>query len=553
YSAEVWAVDANGLPSAHASVGLLLDQARPGTARPLPPSGWIAGGQAAHLRLAHPEGPEPPSGVRGYAVSIDGDPAGSPCAEARRCSDSETDLRSGIGDDSLILAALTEGRLFVHAVAVSGSGMRSEAVGTAPIWVDATAPRVSFSGLPNGWIDGPVLVLANASDGLSGMAADGPLGPFTSIAVDDGAPTVASGGSARALVSGDGIHRVEGRARDAAGNFSVRDGNPPLAATVKIDTGPPSVAFANRIDPADPSRLEAVVTDALSGASGGRGTIAVRPTRSRQRFATLPTSVDGGRLLAHWDPDAHPAGSYEFQATAFDEAGNSASTALRGNGTRMTMVSAEKLRTALHAGLGRPPATSVETACGRGAALSGSLTTANGSPLPGEEVVLAEVFLGEAAATRIHRLRTAPDGSFAAHLGAGPSRRLLLSFAGSRGRAASSASALRLESRACVTLRASTARARIGGRPVVFSGRVGPPGATPEAGVPVALQFRLPGLPWSEFRTLASDRHGHFRYPYAFADDDSRGVRFQFRAIVAAHDGWPYATGSSRPISVTGH
>ncbi|MET0559794.1 MAG: hypothetical protein ABW065_14180 [Solirubrobacterales bacterium] len=552
YTAEVWAVDANGLSSARASIAVLLDQARPGTTRPLPPSGWIAGEAATHLRLSHPEGPEPPSGLRGYAISIDADPAGTPCAGVGRCSDPETDLRGGIGDDSLVLAGLPEGHLFIHAVAVSGSGMSSEAVGTAPIWVDATAPRVSLAGVPSGWVIGPTAILADASDGLSGMTADGPLGPFTSIAIDGGTPTVAAGGSARVLVSGNGIHRVEVRARDAAGNLSVRAGNPPLTATVKIDGTPPSVAFANRPDPEDPERVEALAADTLSGVSGRRGTIAVRPARSRQRFAPLPTSVESGRLLARWDPDAHPTGSYEFQATAYDEAGNSASTVLRGNGTRMTVVSSEKSRTSLHAGFGRRFAASLETPCGHGAELSGSLTTANGSPLAGEEVVLAEALDGGTATARTRSLRTAADGSFTAQLGPGPSRRLLLTFAGSRGRAPSSAPPLRLESRACVTLRASTPQARIGGRPVIFSGRVGPPGAPPSANVPVALQFRLPGLPWSEFRTVTTNRRGRFRYPYAFADDDSRGAHFQFRAVVAAHDGWPYATGTSRPVAVTG-
>jgi len=552
YIAEVWAVDANGLASAPASVGLLLDRTRPGPTRPLPPSGWIAGEEAAHLRLDHPEGAEPPSGLRGYAVSIDADPAGLPCAVAERCSDAETDLRGGVGEDSLILAGLPEGRLFVHAVAVSGSGMRSEAVGTAPVWVDATAPKVSLSGAPGGWIDGPARVLASASDGLSGMAASGPSGPFTAITVDGGTPTVVAGGAASLLIGGDGVHRVEVRARDAAGNLSVRDGNPPLTAAVRIDRGPPSVAFAKRSDPSDPGRVEALVADSLSGPSAKRGSIAVRLAGSRQRFAALPTTVIGDRLLTHWDPDAHPAGTYEFQATAYDEAGNSADTVLRGNGTRMLMVSAEKLRTSLHAGFGRRLATSFETFCGHGAALVGRLTTANGSPLADEEVVLTEDFDGGVAAQRSRTFRTAPDGSFTAHLSTGPSRRLLLSFAGSRGRAPTSAAPLRLESRACVTLRASTARARIGGRPVVFSGRVGTAGTAAAAGVPVALQFRLPGLPWSEFRTVASDRHGRFRYPYAFADDDSRGVRFQFRAVVATHDDWPFATGSSRTVAVTG-
>ena len=60
------------------------------------------------------------------------------------------------------------------------------------------------------------------------------------------------------------------------------------------------------------------------------------------------------------------------------------------------------------------------------------------------------------------------------------------------------------------------------------------------------MQFRLAGMPWSEFRTVRTDRHGRFRYAYRFSDDDSRGVRFQFRAYAPAQAGWPYEPAGSR-------
>ena len=95
---------------------------------------------------------------------------------------------------------------------------------------------------------------------------------------------------------------------------------------------------------------------------------------------------------------------------------------------------------------------------------------------------------------------------------------------------------------------------RVGGAPVVFSGRLARRGArVPPEGLPVALEFRLPGLPWTEFRTVQTDAHGRFRYPYAFSDDDSRGVRFQFRAHVARAARLAATTRPhSLPVSVTG-
>jgi len=106
---------------------------------------------------------------------------------------------------------------------------------------------------------------------------------------------------------------------------------------------------------------------------------------------------------------------------------------------------------------------------------------------------------------------------------------------------------------ASVRLRASSAQARIGGAPVVFSGRViGEDAAIPATGRPVQLQFRAPGGDWSEFRTVQTDARGRFRYPYAFTDDDSRGIRFQFRALAPSAEGWPYEAATSRPVFVTG-
>jgi hypothetical protein len=110
---------------------------------------------------------------------------------------------------------------------------------------------------------------------------------------------------------------------------------------------------------------------------------------------------------------------------------------------------------------------------------------------------------------------------------------------------------LRLTVRGGVRLRVSSMVARVGGPPVVFRGGVAG-GAIPAEGKTVQLQFRLPGLPWSEFRTVRTDPLGHFRYAYRFADDDSRGARFQFRAFAPAQAGWPYEPAGSLPVQVLG-
>jgi hypothetical protein len=128
-----------------------------------------------------------------------------------------------------------------------------------------------------------------------------------------------------------------------------------------------------------------------------------------------------------------------------------------------------------------------------------------------------------------------------------------VAFAGSPTLTSSASRRLDLRVRSVVRLHASAPVARIGGAPLVFRGRVeAAPGTIPAAGSSVQLQFRLPGRPWSEFRTVRTDRRGRFRYAYRFSDDDSRGARFQFRAHVPAQEGWPYEPGSSLPILVRG-
>jgi hypothetical protein len=102
-------------------------------------------------------------------------------------------------------------------------------------------------------------------------------------------------------------------------------------------------------------------------------------------------------------------------------------------------------------------------------------------------------------------------------------------------------------------MQASAALARIGGRPIVFRGAVASAdGELPPGGATVQLQFRAATLPWTEFRTVQTDGQGRFRYAYRFSDDDSRGVRFRFRAFVPTQSDWPYEPWGSRPVAVRG-
>lgn len=547
YTAQVWLEGPHGELGPTASAALRFDYVRPGSVQPVAPQRWIAGNAAAVIALGHPPAPLPISGIRGYAFSIDRGGESWPCATRSWCGEAEIDL--GGEDEVFSLGTLPEGASVVRVVAVSGSGVPSAEAGTATVRVDATRPDVTVADAPRGWADGPVRLAARATDALSGMPAGGPNGAYTAIAVDGGVPRAEPGDTVVVTVSGEGVHSVAIHARDAAGNVESR-----RLGAVSIDESPPRVSFARAQDPAEPERIEAAVADPLSGADPARGSIAVRAAGTRQRWLALPTAVAAGRLIAHWDSDSHPVGTYEFRATGYDAAGNAGASNRRANGARMVLVNPLKRAVRMQAGFGGAPGAAIETAAyGRAIPYRGRLTSQPGVALGRLPVEVIESFDdGAAVGRRSTRVLTAADGSFAVDLRPGPSRRVEAVFAGDRTLGRAGGGEARLLVPAGLRLRASATTARIGGAPVVFSGRVRGMGApVPPGGLPVDLQFRIPGGEWTEFRTVQTDSRGRYRYAYAFSDDDSRSVRFRFRAYVSGGD-WPYEPAASKSVSVTG-
>lgn len=561
YDAEVWFEDAVGAQGPAATASLRFDNVRPAAVALAPAPRWIGRtGLPLRVRIGHPPGPLPLSGIRGYAAAIDRVPIAFPCKAIDLCTDAETDLRGGIGEDELTIATLPEGVSYLHAVAVSGSGMKSATSANALLRVDLTDPVTRLEGAPPDWVNHAVSLQATATDAASGMAVANAGPPaFTAIRVDRGAPAVTSGASTATRVIAEGIHLIEYYARDAAGN--VDDGGhvngipnrPPRTALVRIDRTPATLAFANSEDADDPDLLRAWVDDELSGADRSRGWIGFRRAHSNDSFQRLPRVQSlSGELRVRWDSDSYPLGEYEFQATAYDEAGNASVTSKRRNGATMILANPLKAPTRLSAKFhGKQSERTVPF--GRGVLLSGRLTTGIKTPLGGMVVRIVERFAASRGpAVRVSTVKTGSDGAYSIHLAPGPSREITASFPGNPTLARSTSGSLRLAVRSAMRLRASSGVAKVGGAPLVLSGRVFPPEAIPAEGKSVQLQFRLPGQPWSEFRTVQTDRRGRFRYAYRFSDDDSRGARFQFRAYAPAQENWPYEPGGSRPVLVRG-
>jgi hypothetical protein len=575
FEAHDWATASVG-PAVTAP--LYFDDVRPGAVAIEAPD-WVAAGSVIPIHLS-PSGPLPISGIHGYAISVDSAVGGSPCASPDHCAAAEMDLTAGIGENRASLPAPLEGISYIHASAVSWSGMRSPTA-TRPVGVDGTPPAVRLEGVPAGWADGAVRLTAFATDDLSGTAAAGPGGPVTAIGVDgvDAAPTL--GATTSTIVSGQGVHEITYWGRDAVGNAGDDSASfhQPGTAKVRIDETDPTVRFL-AADPADPERIEASVADPLSGPDPDRGQVAVRRVGSSARFQPLPTAVRRGRLVARWSSDDFPRGPYEFRAVGFDAAGNSTATAVGGRGAAFILRNPVKREARLAFGFGagelviqrcsradggrrchqtavrsfarRPAGRTVP--CCHGALVGGRLVEADGAPLSGQSVEVTEAFAaGAHNSGRRTTLTTDADGRFSTRLAPGPSREITAEFPGTGRLTRVAGRRIHLRVRAAVRLRVSAGRVRVGGAPVVFSGRIAHPEApVPATGLPVQLEFRLPGVPWTEFRTVQSDRFGRFRYPYEFSDDDSAGVRFLFRASVPASAGWPFAPATSRPVAVTG-
>ncbi len=582
YLFEAWDYHPNDVfPNGTAlTVPLFFDDARPPTPAVSGPA-WVAPGSPVPIHVAPPTAPLPLSGIQGYAVSIDAAASASPCVRADRCAAAEIDLPGGPGADAISLPAPPEGISYIHAVAVSGSGKDSAAAATVPIGVDGTPPQVRLEGAPTDWAAGPLKVTAHATDPLSGMAAAGPGGPVTAIEVDGGPPLLTAGASTSTTVSGEGTHRVAYWGRDAVGNAG--DGSLPFAhptvTTIGIDETDPTVRFLAG-DPGDPERIEASVADRLSGPAAGRGEILMRPAGSTERFQPLPTEARRGRLSTRWNSDDYPRGDYEFRAVGYDAAGNAAASTLDAGGGPLVLRNPVKRVAGLAFGFGgarlifqrcrrtdgsrrchravvrsfakRPESRAIP--CCHGALVGGRLRDPDGEPLPGQSVDVVETFArGARMRSRTTAVTTDARGAFRAWLPPGPSRRVSAEFPGTHRLTRASGRRLRLRIRAGVRLQVSTTRVRVGGAPVVFRGRIVHPEARiPPTGLPVQLEFRLPGMAWSEFRTLQTDSAGRFAYPYSFTDDDSAGVRFLFRAFVPATGNWAFAPATSRPVAVTG-
>ncbi len=304
-----------------------------------------------------------------------------------------------------------------------------------------------------------------------------------------------------------------------------------------VDNTPPRAAFRPR-PAADPELISADVADATSGLASAA--ISFRPAAGGT-WKTLPTQSVAGGIAGHIDSESVPPGRYVFRIVAVDRAGNVRVSAVNRDGSPMVLDLPLLERTSIRT---RIAALGHRVRYGERPRLRGRISSARGAvDVSGLPLVLVERFEdGSKPRVRRRPIASGPGGAFRARLSKGPSRRVIVRFAGSKRLRASRSRARKLAVTGRVRMRISRKRVKAGGL-VRFTGKIGTAGArVPAPGKVVELQVREPGQ--GRYRTvrqaLHSDRRGKVRTSYRFGRFYRKPARFKFRFKVTRQSSWPY-------------
>ncbi|HTT93400.1 MAG TPA: hypothetical protein VMF55_01920 [Solirubrobacterales bacterium] len=469
---------------------------------------------------------------------------------------------------------------------------------------DAEAPQVRLGGTaaPPGWQRGTAALELDAADAGAGVAAeaawidgapalDAPVpcsaqaieGELRGTRMQPCPPTASRTIAIDTTRLADGPHALRGCATDFSGGRGCAD------LPVQVDNSPPAISFAAAVE----GEVAATVSDRFSGPAAG--TISVRRAEA-EAWTDLPTTfaaeADGQATLTARLPDLS-AGVYRFRATATDAAGNSGAAQLRvagspselrrqaadgrgakGGDSRGGGPSPRRRATRLavrlvaegrggrgKAGAGaladrgapgsRAAGAGLAVDYGTAAALRGRLTDARGGAVAGRPVAVTVRQAAGLGRPERHRVMTDPRGRFALRLPPGTSRRVTAAFRGGRGLAPAPRRSLTLRVRAGVTLSAVPTELRTGDS-VRLRGRVrlGPAGLSGR-GKLIAIQYlERATRRWRPALVVRADARGRFDTTYRFRYVTGVAL-IRLRATAPAEGGWPFARGSSAPVTVT--
>jgi hypothetical protein len=359
-------------------------------------------------------------------------------------------------------------------------------------------------------------------------------------------------------VPGAGSYSLQLWLRDEAGNEAPTSA---LKVPLRFDDIRPQVAFSIENDE---RQLKAEVADEHSGPASGQ--ILYRRVDAEQ-WIELPTKLVPGAAGAADLVAPMPelgVGTFVFRADAADFAGNTASTTLRADGTQMAIRrvppppvaqakpvprAKSRLFARLRGGHGRGDSLTVPF--GAPALVSGRLTRADGAGLGGRELrIVSRPSRGALQPPAVEAVRTGEQGGFELRLPPGPSRRVTVTFVGDGGQEEARRQGLELRVRSGISLRAVPRQLRTG-QAVTLSGKVKSEGAPiPRRGKLVAIQYLEEATHrWRPVLVTRTDHHGRFRAHYRFRYVSGRAA-IRLRATALAEERWPYAPGSSAPVTV---
>jgi Chitobiase/beta-hexosaminidase C-terminal domain/Bacterial Ig domain/Bacterial Ig-like domain (group 3) len=193
----------------------------------------------------------------------------------------------------------------------------AESLRSVSVRIDTTLPTTSDDA-PGGWRNSAVTVTLTPGDALSGVAS-------TQYRIDGGAfqSGVSVGVPAPADGSNDGIHVLEYRSTDNAGNTE-----PLHSVNVKIDATLPTGSVTA---PSEAQHVNGVVPVTAAAADGGSGVASVeflvRPNGAGS-FATISTDTTAP-YQASWDSSSAAEGNAELKVVVRDAATNVLTSAVR--------------------------------------------------------------------------------------------------------------------------------------------------------------------------------------------------------------------------------
>jgi hypothetical protein len=428
---------------------------------------------------------------------------------------------------------------------VDGAGnQNSGAVEEVHLDWDATPPQLAFAGAEGDENrEPPAQIVADLHDPLSGPGTTATIS-YRRAETSDWVelPTRVGGLSSQeatitaptpALAPGDWVFRVE--APDAAGNVgssSLRGDGTQMALHIKAPEVPP---------PPPPAESGGAGDGHVAGASGGSGGAGGRGGDG----AAGGGGGAGGTSGAHASGDGR---TKRIPTRLFVRLRGGRGDALTVPFGRGAVLSGRLITTGNRAaGLG---------AAGAAVAGSGRIATGpgTGASLAGRPIkVVARGARGASVPRSVRTVTTGPRGGFALRLGPGASRRLEVSFAGDGGLAPATHPPLDLRVRAALTLAVSPPRLRTG-QSMHLVGRVLGRGAPiPRRGKLIAIQYldRDAGR-WRPALVIRSDATGRFHADYRFRYITG-AARIRLRATALPEADWPYAPGSSAPVTVRVH